>query len=96
MPLPTLYLENQFGEVSENAVIGGDFVSSSIAANTVLANITGSAAAPAAVTYAALSAKLTPAMLLTGLAVGANSTILAADTVLQALEKLQAQIDALP
>lgn len=35
------------------------------------------------------------ANLLTGLAVGANSTILATDTVLEALAKLQAQIDAL-
>jgi hypothetical protein len=35
------------------------------------------------------------ANLLTGLAVGANSTILSTDTILAALAKLQAQIDAL-
>lgn len=36
------------------------------------------------------------ANLLTGLAAGANTTILATDTILEALAKLQAQIDAIP
>ncbi len=36
------------------------------------------------------------ANLLTGLAAGAATTILSTDTILQALAKLQAQIDALP
>lgn len=58
-----------------------------IAATVTVAN----AALPSAsFTSAAVTAKV-----LTGLAAGANSTILSTDTILVALAKLQAQIDAL-
>ncbi len=59
--------------------------------NQVLSKATADAALPSAsFTDAAVTSKL-----LTGLAGGANSTILSTDTILQALAKLQAQIDAL-
>lgn len=91
-----LVLENQFGEVSINKV--GDesnYIGPEIAANTLVGNLTASAAQPTANTYAAVAAKLPCAMLLTGLAAGTNTAILAGDTLLVALAKLQAQIDAL-
>jgi hypothetical protein len=85
---PTLILTNQFGEISVNTVNSNStFISVPIAANTVLSNITGSSAYPVANTYAAVSAKLTPAMLLTGYVAGAG-TVAASDTVLQAIQKL--------
>ncbi len=59
--------------------------------NQVLSKATADAALPSAsFTSAAVTAKV-----LTGLASGANSTILSTDTILVALAKLQAQIDAL-
>lgn len=92
MSLPTLYLENQFGEESINYVIGGDAnIAVPIAANTILSNITGSSAAPIGNTYAAVSAKLTPAMLLTGFSSGAG-TVAGTDTVLQAINKLSGNL----
>lgn len=92
MSLPTLNLVNQFGEESINNVVGGDAnIAVPIAANSILSNITGSPAAPAANTYAAVSAKLTPAMLLTGFSSGAG-TVAAGDTVLQAVNKLSGNL----
>lgn len=86
--VPTLILKNQFGEQSNNTVLGGTgSLSTAIAANSVLSNLTGSSAAPVANTYAAVSAKLTPAMLLTGFVSGAG-TVAATDTVLQGFNKL--------
>ncbi len=59
--------------------------------NQVLSKATADAALPSAsFTDAAVTGKV-----LTGLAAGADSTILSTDTVLEALAKLQAQIDAL-
>lgn len=59
--------------------------------NQVLSKATADAALPSAsFTSAAVTAKV-----LTGLASGANSTILSTDTILVALAKLQAQINAL-
>ncbi len=58
--------------------------------NQVLSKATADAALPSAsFTAAAVTSKL-----LTGLASGANSVILATDTILEALAKLQAQISA--
>lgn len=86
--LPTLILKNQFGEQSNNTILGGSgSVTGTCVANTVVSNITGSTAAPLCNTYAAVSAKLTPAMLLTGFVSGAG-TVAATDTVLQAFNKL--------
>lgn len=86
--LPTLILKNQFGEESINRVLGGTgSLSTAIAANSVLSNLTGSSAAPIANTYAAVSAKLTPAMLLTGFVSGAGA-VAGTDTVLQAVQKV--------
>lgn len=84
---PTLNLTNQFGEQSQNYVTGGNFQCTAIAANTILSNITGSSAVPVGNSYAAVSAKLTPAMLLTGFVSGAG-TVASSDTVLQAVNKL--------
>lgn len=59
MSLPQLILENQFGEESINQVLGGTAsLTSPIAANSVLANDTGSSALPLAVTYANISQHL--------------------------------------
>ncbi len=59
--------------------------------NAAAIKVTADAALPSAsFTDAAVTAKV-----LTGLAGGANSTILSTDTILEALAKLQAQIDAL-
>lgn len=88
-------LVNQFGEESLNNVVGGDNPIVSSAANSILSNLTASAAAPAANTYAAVAAKLPCAQLLTGLGAGTNTAILAGDTLIVALAKLQAQITAL-
>lgn len=86
--LPTLILKNQFGEQSNNTVIGGNAnIAVPIAANTILSNITGSSAAPVGNTYAAVSAKLTPAMLMTGFVSGAGA-VAGTDTLLQAVDKL--------
>ncbi len=86
--MANLILINQFGEESDNFVQGGDAnLATPIAANTILSNITGSSASPVGNTYAAVSAKLTPAMLLTGFTSGAG-TVSATDTVLQAIQKL--------
>ena len=88
MPYPNLILVNEFGEQSNNLVLGGDAdLTTPIAAGTVLANITGGSAIPTGVTYAALSAVLLPTMLLTGFTSGAG-TLIATDTVLQAIQKL--------
>jgi len=89
---PQLVLKNQQGETSVNFIAPGTtFIAGKAAANSVVSNLTGSIAYPLANTYAAVSAKLTPAMLLTGYVSGAG-TVLAADTVLQALQKLNGNI----
>lgn len=85
--LPTLILKNQFGEQSNNTVIGGTCSLPASNANTIIGNLTGSTAAPIANTYAAVSAKLTPAMLLTGFVSGAGA-VASTDTVLQAFNKV--------
>lgn len=85
---PQLVLKNDHGEVSNNAILAGsNFIGSKISANTIPSNLTGSSAYPAANTYAAVSAKLTPAMLLTGYAAGVG-TVSGTDTVLQAIQKI--------
>ncbi len=86
--LPTLYLTNQFGEQSQNKITGGNFVScAAVAANTIPSNLTSGAALPIANTYAAVSAKLIPSMLLTGYVAGVG-VVADTDTVIQALQKL--------
>lgn len=93
---PTLVLKDKnFGEQSTKYVMSGNFIGNQIAANTVLSNITGSTAYPVANTYAAVSAKLMPAMLLTGFVSGAG-TVSGADTVLQAINKLSGDLQNLP
>lgn len=90
--LPTLNLTNQYGEVSLNHITGGTgSVSGVCAANTVPSNLTSSSAATVCNTYAAVSAKLTPAQLLTGFTSGAG-TVAGTDTVLQAIQKLSGNI----
>lgn len=55
----TLFLENQFGEISENYITGGNSPSiAAIATNTVVANLTGGSAVATAVTVQALANKL--------------------------------------
>jgi hypothetical protein len=94
--LPTLIFKNQFGEQTNATILGGTgSLSSAIAANSVLSNLTGSSAAPVANTYAAVSAKLTPAMLLTGFSSGAG-TVAGTDTVLQGFNKLSGNTQNLP
>lgn len=92
---PTFLFKNQFGEQTNAKVIGGTFIGNSIAANSIPSNLTGSAALPVANTYAAVSAKLTPAMLCTGFVSGAG-TVAATDTVLQAIQKLSGNSQNLP
>jgi len=85
---PQLVLKNQQGETSVNYIAPGTtFIAGKAAANSVVSNLTGSTAYPLANTYAAVSAKLTPAMLLTGYTAGAG-VVASTDTVLQALQKL--------
>lgn len=88
---PTLLFKNQFGEQTNASIISGTFIGNTIAANSVLSNLTGSTAFPIANTYAAVSAKLTPAMLCTGFISGAG-TVAGTDTVLQAIQKLSGNI----
>lgn len=86
--MANLILINQFGEESDNYVQGGDAdIATPIAANTILSNITAGVASPIGNTYADVSAKLVPTMLLTGFVSGAG-TVAAADTVLESIEKL--------
>lgn len=88
MSLPTLNLVNQFGEESINNVVGGDAnIAVPIAANSILSNLTGSSAAPVANSYALVSAKLVPSMLLAGFSAGAG-TVAAGDTLIQGINKL--------
>lgn len=86
---PQLVLKNQQGETSVNYIQypGTTFIGGKIVANSIPSNLTGSTSYPVANTYAAVSAKLTPAMLLTGLAAGAGAVV-AADTVLQGFNKV--------
>ncbi len=86
---PQLVLKNQQGETSVNYIQypGTTFIGGKIVANTIPSNLTGSTAYPVANTYAAVSAKLTPAMLLTGFVAGAG-TVASTDTVLQGFDKL--------
>lgn len=93
-PPPTLNLKNQYGETSKNYVISGNFIGNPIAANSIPANLTGSIALPVANTYAAVSAKLTPAMLLTGFVAGAG-TVAGTDTVLAGFDKVVGNANAL-
>lgn len=95
MSLPTIIMENNFGEEYTWYVRGGSLPLANAAANSILSNLTGSAAPAIANTYAAVAVKLPCGMLLTGLGAGTNTTILAADTLIIALAKLQAQITAL-
>jgi hypothetical protein len=84
---PQLVLKNQQGETSVNYIAPGTtFIGGKIAANTIPSNLTGASAYPVANTYAAVSAKLTPAMLLTGFVSGAG-VIASTDTVLQGFNK---------
>lgn len=53
-----LNLQNQFGETSINNVLGGDFDGVPIAANTILANLTGASATPIGNTTLAVANKL--------------------------------------
>lgn len=86
---PQLILVNPQGEKTPYGVVypGTTFIGGKIAANSIVSNITGATAYPIANTYAAVSAKLTPAMLLTGFVAGAG-TVAATDTVLQGFNKL--------
>jgi hypothetical protein len=85
---PTLILKNQFGEQSNNVILGGSgSVTGVFSANTIASNLTGSTAAALGNTYAAVSAKLVPTMLLTGFTSGAG-TVAGTDTVLQGIQKL--------
>lgn len=71
--LPTLYLTNQFGEVSINKITGGTgSVSGVCAANTIPSNLTSGSAATICNTYAAVDAKL-PSANGTLTATGANA-----------------------
>lgn len=85
--LPTLILKNQFGEQSNNTVIGGTCSLPASATHTILSNLTGGTATAIANTYAAVSAVLLPTQLLTGYTSGAG-TVAGTDTVLQAIQKL--------
>lgn len=86
--LPTLILKNQYGEQSNNLILGGTgSVSGVCAANTIVANLTGSTAATACDTYSQVSAKLLPTQLLTGFVSGAGA-VTSSDTVLSALQKV--------
>ena len=86
---PQLLLVNPQGEKTPYGIVypGTTFIGGKVAANSVLSNITGSTAYPIANTYAAVSAKLTPAMLQTGFTAGAG-TVSATDTVLQGFQKI--------
>lgn len=84
---PTLIFKNQFGEQTNANVLGGTFVSSQAAANTIISNLTGSTAYPVANTYSAVSVKLLPSMLLTGFVSGAGA-VAGTDTVLQGIQKV--------
>lgn len=86
---PTLLLVNQQGEKTPYGLVypGTTFIGGKIAANSVMSNITGSIAYPVANTYAAVSAKLTPAMLLTGFSAAAGA-VSATDTVLIGFNKV--------
>lgn len=90
---PTLILKNQYGEQSNNTVLGGSLVglngTTAIAANTVVSNLQGTTALPQANTYANVSEKLLPTMLLTGFTAGTiGASIVGTDTVIQGLQKL--------
>lgn len=85
--LPTLILKNQYGEQSNNTVIGGTCSLPASNANTIISNLTSGTATPIANTYAAVSAKLLPTQLLTGFVSGAGA-VAATDTVLQGIQKV--------
>ena len=94
---PTLILKNQYGEQSNNYVLGGTLAGVNgvaITANTIVANLTGSTALPTAASYSAVSAKLVPTMLLTGYTSGAG-VVASTDTVIQAIQKLNGNHAAL-
>lgn len=56
---PQLVLQNQQGEVSVNAIkAGSTFIGSPVATHTILANLTGSTAAPTAASYASVQSAL--------------------------------------
>lgn len=95
MSLPTIIMENNFGEEFTWFVRGGTLPLANAAANSILSNLTGSAAPAIANTYAAVSAKLTPAMLMVGFSAGAG-TLSAADTLIQAINKLAGNTQNLP
>jgi hypothetical protein len=101
MPLPTVVLENNFGEQTTNYVKGGTNpdLTTPIANQRIVGNISGSTAIPIGLTAAQVGtfvpATSVTAKVLTGLVAGAATTILETDTILAALAKLQAQIDAL-
>lgn len=85
-------LTNNFGETTENYVVGGTSPAiAPIAAKTVVGNSTTGAAVATAVPMANLAGL----QVLTGLVAGTNVAIAATDTLLVALAKLQAQISAL-
>jgi hypothetical protein len=93
---PILVLQNQFGEKSINNVLTGGttFIGGQMAANSISSNLTGSTAYPLANSYALVSAKLLPTMLLTGYVSGAG-VVASTDTVLQGINKLNGNAAAI-
>jgi hypothetical protein len=85
---PLLVFKNQFGEQTNGTIVdGGNFIGSKMAANSISSNLTGASAYPLANSYALVSAKLLPTMLLTGFSSGAG-TCAGTDTVLQCIQKI--------
>lgn len=87
MPVPeTIFLMNQFGEVSVNYIIGGTIappLTSDIAAESLYANLTSGAEAPAVVSVS----DLVPFLILADFAAGAG-TVDDTDSALTAINKL--------
>jgi hypothetical protein len=101
MPYPQLVLKNQFGEESINAVLDSEGLvpAATVVTGSIIANLSGSTdfpeATPIATVAAALPSANMTAKVLTGLGAGSDTAILATDTILEAMAKLQAQITAL-
>lgn len=93
---PTLLLKNQFGEQSNNCVIGGTASPSTpVSAHTIQSNLSGSSAVPSANSVASVSAALAPTQVLTGFSAGAG-TVVGTDTVIGALQKIVGNDQNLP
>lgn len=81
---PHLILQNQYGETSINTVVGStNYIGPSVAANTFIANLTGSSASPTANTVGTVQTKL-----LMGGFTATPGTVGASDTLLQGEQKL--------